>query len=175
HRFRAAAGPAHAAIAPVDLREERVAAGPVEGMEGERRVVADPAERGVREPHAGHRGADAFAELLRLDLMASFELDLGVEHEAAGARLDCCAVDARTGARRPPRGKSAPLRLGAQRDPQRESSDGRSAMLPRLNADASAKVDVQETEFSHDLFGRYVCSTWEEVANNGGAPFDAVV
>jgi choline dehydrogenase-like flavoprotein len=48
-------------------------------------------------------------------------------------------------------------------------------MLPRLNADAFAKVEVQETEFSHDLFGRYVCSTWEEVANNGGAPFDAVV
>ncbi len=48
-------------------------------------------------------------------------------------------------------------------------------MLPRLNADASAKVDVQETEFSHDLFGRYVCSTWDEVANNGGTPFDAVV
>ncbi len=29
-------------------------------------------------------------------------------------------------------------------------------MLPRLNADASAKVDIQQTEFSHDLFGRYV-------------------
>jgi len=48
-------------------------------------------------------------------------------------------------------------------------------MLPRLNADASAKVDIQETEFSHDLFGRFVCSTWDEVVNNGGAPFDAVV
>jgi hypothetical protein len=48
-------------------------------------------------------------------------------------------------------------------------------MLPRLNPDPSAQVDVQQTEFSHDVLGRWVCSTWPEVSNNGGDPFDVVV
>jgi hypothetical protein len=34
---------------------------------------------------------------------------------------------------------------------------------------------VQETTFSHDVLGRYICNTWDEAVNNGGAPFDAVV
>src|SRR5258706_294781 len=71
-------------------------------------------------------------------------------------------------------GKFAPSDLRTRfRSPQRTTTGA--AMLPRLNADASAKVDIQETDFSHDLFGRFVCSTWDEVVNNGGAPFDAVV
>jgi choline dehydrogenase-like flavoprotein len=48
-------------------------------------------------------------------------------------------------------------------------------MLPLLNPDASARVDVQQTKFSHDVLGRWVCSTWDEVSNNGGDPFDVVV
>jgi glycerol-3-phosphate dehydrogenase len=34
---------------------------------------------------------------------------------------------------------------------------------------------VQQTAFSHDVLGRWVCSTWPEVSNNGGDPFDVVV
>lgn len=48
-------------------------------------------------------------------------------------------------------------------------------MLPNLNPDPNVQVDVQQTEFSHDMLGRWVCSTWPEVSNNGGAPFDVVI
>lgn len=34
---------------------------------------------------------------------------------------------------------------------------------------------VQETSFSHDVLGRYICNTWDEAVHNGGAPFDAIV
>ncbi len=45
-------------------------------------------------------------------------------------------------------------------------------MLPALNPDPNALVNVQQTAFSHDVLGRWVCSTWPEVSNNGGDPFD---
>ncbi len=48
-------------------------------------------------------------------------------------------------------------------------------MLPRLNPDPNFVVDVQQTAFSHDMFGRWVCSTWSEVSGNGGDPFDVIV
>ena len=48
-------------------------------------------------------------------------------------------------------------------------------MLPRLNSDPQVLVDVQQTEFSHDVLGRWACSTWSEVRDNGGDPFDIVV
>jgi hypothetical protein len=48
-------------------------------------------------------------------------------------------------------------------------------MLPNLNSDPNALVNVQQTAFSHDVLGRWVCSTWDEVNNNGGDPFDVVV
>lgn len=48
-------------------------------------------------------------------------------------------------------------------------------MLPRLNPDPNNLVDVQQTAFSHDMLGRWVCSTWSEVSGNGGDPFDVVV
>lgn len=48
-------------------------------------------------------------------------------------------------------------------------------MLPTLNPDPNALIDVQQTLFSHDVLGRWVCSTWPEVSNNGGDPFDIVV
>jgi choline dehydrogenase-like flavoprotein len=48
-------------------------------------------------------------------------------------------------------------------------------MLPRLNPDLGFLVDVQQTTFSHDMLGRWVCSTWNEVSGNGGDPFDVVV
>ena len=35
--------------------------------------------------------------------------------------------------------------------------------------------DVQRTTLSLDLMGRFVCNTWDEAVNNGGAPFDVVV
>ena len=49
------------------------------------------------------------------------------------------------------------------------------ANLPRLLADANARVDVQDTEFTLDVVGRYICSTWDEVVGNNGVAFDAVV
>jgi choline dehydrogenase-like flavoprotein len=48
-------------------------------------------------------------------------------------------------------------------------------MLPRLNPDPQVLVDVQQTTFSHEVLGRWMCSTWPEVSNNGGDPFDVVV
>src|SRR5258708_23213464 len=48
-------------------------------------------------------------------------------------------------------------------------------MLPRLNPDPNNFVDVQQTAFSHDVLGRWVCSTWPEVSGHGGDPFDVVV
>ncbi|WP_264928396.1 hypothetical protein [Streptomyces sp. A012304] len=47
-------------------------------------------------------------------------------------------------------------------------------MLKELVAGQKSTV-VQETSFSHDLLGRFVCNTWEEATQNGGPPFDAVV
>ena len=49
--------------------------------------------------------------------------------------------------------------------------------LPRLipSSDPNDRVQVQETEFSIDVLGRYLCNTWEEATQNGDAPFDAVV
>ncbi len=41
--------------------------------------------------------------------------------------------------------------------------------------EGSIPVEVQETTFSIDVLGRYICNTYEEAANNGGFPFDAVV
>ena len=35
--------------------------------------------------------------------------------------------------------------------------------------------DVQRTTMSLDVMGRFVCNTWDEAINNGGAPFDAIV
>ena len=48
-------------------------------------------------------------------------------------------------------------------------------MLPKLIPDYQNPTGVQQTTFAHDVFGRFTCSTWNEVANNGGAPFDVVV
>jgi choline dehydrogenase-like flavoprotein len=49
-------------------------------------------------------------------------------------------------------------------------------MLPNLQPDPTQPlVDVQQTTLSYDLLGRYVCNTRDEVINNGGLPFDAVV
>ena len=48
-------------------------------------------------------------------------------------------------------------------------------MLPALSPDPNALVNVQQTAFSHDVLGRWVCSTFPEVSNNGGDPFDIVV
>jgi hypothetical protein len=36
-------------------------------------------------------------------------------------------------------------------------------------------VGVQETTFSVDVMGRFICNTWDEAVNNGGVAFDAVV
>src|SRR2546421_10974039 len=49
--------------------------------------------------------------------------------------------------------------------------------LPRLvpTTNANDLVEVQDTAFSIDVQGRYICSTWDEAVNNGGVPFDAVV
>ena len=46
--------------------------------------------------------------------------------------------------------------------------------LPNL-IPAGGQVQVQNTTFSVDALGRYVCSTWDEATANGGAPFSAIV
>ena len=48
-------------------------------------------------------------------------------------------------------------------------------MLSYLRPDNSLPVDIQDTEFTDDLVGRYICSTFDEAINNGGEPFDVVV
>jgi choline dehydrogenase-like flavoprotein len=49
-------------------------------------------------------------------------------------------------------------------------------VLPALSPDpARPPVEVQQTAFSHDMSGRWVCSTWTEAIQNGGRPFDVVV
>jgi len=47
-------------------------------------------------------------------------------------------------------------------------------MIHLLN-ETQQPVEVQETAFSIDVLGRYICNTWDEAINNGGRPFDAVV
>lgn len=37
------------------------------------------------------------------------------------------------------------------------------------------RVVIQDTDFSRDVLGRYICNTWDEAAQNGGVAFDAVV
>lgn len=46
--------------------------------------------------------------------------------------------------------------------------------LPNL-IPAGGQVDVQNTSFSVDALGRYLCSTWDEATASGGAPFSAIV
>lgn len=51
--------------------------------------------------------------------------------------------------------------------------------LPRLvpDNDPNSRVKMQETTFSHDVLGRYICNTWDEIFinQNGGYPFDVIV
>ncbi|MCE3241973.1 MAG: Glucosemethanolcholine oxidoreductaseNAD binding site [Deltaproteobacteria bacterium] len=46
--------------------------------------------------------------------------------------------------------------------------------LPNL-VPAVGQVAVQNTSFTIDALGRYICSTWDEATANGGAPFSAIV
>ena len=48
------------------------------------------------------------------------------------------------------------------------------ANLPRL-IDATDKVEVQNTVFTTDVLGRFICNSWDEATQNGGVGFDAVV
>ena len=48
-------------------------------------------------------------------------------------------------------------------------------MLPYLRPDLATSVDLQDTSFSKDVVGRYVCSTIDEVLSAGGRPFDVVI
>lgn len=48
-------------------------------------------------------------------------------------------------------------------------------MLPYLRQDFSLPVDTQDTNFTTDILGRYIGSTFDEAINNGGRPFDVVV
>ena len=47
-------------------------------------------------------------------------------------------------------------------------------MLNRL-LETTVPTEVQETAFSIDVLGRYICSTWDEATNNGGVAPDVVV
>lgn len=47
-------------------------------------------------------------------------------------------------------------------------------MITKL-VQSDSPVEVQETSFSIDVLGRYICNTWDEATNNGGRAFDAIV
>src|SRR5258708_39701776 len=47
--------------------------------------------------------------------------------------------------------------------------------LPRLIPDQGQRVAVQDTDFTVDVLGRYICNTWDEAVNNGGVAFHGVV
>jgi choline dehydrogenase-like flavoprotein len=47
-------------------------------------------------------------------------------------------------------------------------------MINRL-VDTGQTAILQDTTFSIDVMGRYVCNTWDEAVNNAGPPFDVVV
>lgn len=47
-------------------------------------------------------------------------------------------------------------------------------MINRLT-ETNQSAEVQETTFTTDVMGRYLCSTWDEAVSNGGVMFDAVV
>ena len=46
--------------------------------------------------------------------------------------------------------------------------------LPYLQS-TSDTVVIQQTTFTVDVLGRYICSLWQEAVHSAGAPFDAVV
>jgi choline dehydrogenase-like flavoprotein len=46
--------------------------------------------------------------------------------------------------------------------------------LPKL-VPIDQPVSVQETRFSVDALGRFLCSTWQEATGSGGSPFSAIV
>jgi choline dehydrogenase-like flavoprotein len=48
-------------------------------------------------------------------------------------------------------------------------------MLSYLRGDPSTPVAIQNTEFTSDVLGRFVCNTLDEAIGAGGRPFDAVV
>lgn len=52
-------------------------------------------------------------------------------------------------------------------------------LIPDTNQPPSnANFDVQETSFSFDIIGRYICNTWQEIKasiDSGGYPFDVVI
>jgi hypothetical protein len=45
----------------------------------------------------------------------------------------------------------------------------------KQSVESDQSVEVQQTTFSLDVVGRYVCNTLAEAVNNGGLPFDVVV
>ena len=47
--------------------------------------------------------------------------------------------------------------------------------LTETNQPIQPPPDVQRTTMSLDVLGRFICSTWDEAVNNGGAPFDAII
>jgi choline dehydrogenase-like flavoprotein len=47
-------------------------------------------------------------------------------------------------------------------------------MISRLQETVQPTL-VQDTTLATDVLGRYICSTWDEATNNGGAQFDAIV
>src|SRR5713226_9343122 len=52
---------------------------------------------------------------------------------------------------------------------------GQEVPMIRNLQEGSIPVEVQETAFSIDVLGRYICNTYDEAINNGGFPFDAIV
>jgi choline dehydrogenase-like flavoprotein len=47
--------------------------------------------------------------------------------------------------------------------------------LTDTNQPIQPPPDVQRTTMSLDVLGRFICNTWDEALNNGGAAFDAII
>ncbi|HEX9222633.1 MAG TPA: family 16 glycoside hydrolase [Candidatus Acidoferrales bacterium] len=47
-------------------------------------------------------------------------------------------------------------------------------MIPNLQ-EGAFPAEVQNTTFSLDVLGRYICNTYAEAVHNGGSPFDAII
>lgn len=47
-------------------------------------------------------------------------------------------------------------------------------MITKL-VETEKEVEVQDTTFTTDVLGRYICNTWDEATANGGVAFDAIV
>jgi choline dehydrogenase-like flavoprotein len=57
-------------------------------------------------------------------------------------------------------------------------AEGSMPLQQLIPGSSPAPFDVQDSTFSHDILGRYICNNWQEIDKqraDGGYPFDAVI